>query len=178
MARCERCGAGRMSCLQGIVKFKDKKYICVRCLKELGHEHPIKDAYIFSLKTTDEILHPEEYAAKKRLESYSYESRKIGISVEQYTALQECGATDFEIKFFSRMCHLLDDEGCNPNKIVVASGSGHSLLLLLDGVVFVEFRGDKDVKWIRIQDGEKIRVGNSARLNSLVPQLVDAYRSA
>ena len=178
MAKCERCGSGRMSWWQGAVKFKDKKYVCVKCLKELGHEHPLKDAYYLGMKTSDEILHPEIYEAQRNEAYWRSEASKYDISVNHYKSLLNAGATDFEMKFFARMCHLLEDERCDTSRIAVAPGAVHSLLLMIDGVVFAEFRGDKDVKWIRIQDGEKIRVGNSAKLNSLIPQLVEAYRSA
>ena len=59
MAKCEKCGSGRMSWWSGGIKFKDKKYICVKCLKELGHEHPLKDASILALQTSEDILHLE-----------------------------------------------------------------------------------------------------------------------
>lgn len=58
MAKCEKCGSGRMSWWSGAIKFKDGKYICVKCLKELGHEHPLRDASILALRTSDEVLDP------------------------------------------------------------------------------------------------------------------------
>lgn len=68
MAKCERCGLGGMGVLRGAVKFKDKKYICVKCLKELGHDHPVRDAYYLSLRSSDEILRPIESKMKKEAE--------------------------------------------------------------------------------------------------------------
>lgn len=68
MAKCERCGLGGLGVLRGAVKFKDKKYICVKCLKELGHDHPVKDAYYLSLRSSDEILRPIESKMKKDAE--------------------------------------------------------------------------------------------------------------
>lgn len=65
MSKCERCGLGGLRFLRGAIKFKDKKYICVKCLKELGHDHPLKDAYYLSLSTSDEILRPVESRREK-----------------------------------------------------------------------------------------------------------------
>ena len=63
-AKCECCGSGRMSWGLGAIKFKDGKYICVKCLKALGHERPLKDAYYLGLHDSAEIINPVKYRAE------------------------------------------------------------------------------------------------------------------
>ena len=55
MAKCERCGRGGMGVLHYAIKFKDKKYVCFKCLKEFGYK-PLKEASYLTLQTSDEVL--------------------------------------------------------------------------------------------------------------------------
>ena len=179
MSKCERCGVGGIGLIRSGVKFKDKKYICVQCLKELGHEHPIKEAYYLSLHTSEDILHPEIRWARERQETSERRADRLDITPEQYDFLDKANATDFEIKFFSRLCAILDDEGCSSAALAVGSGTNGSLLVLLDGTVLLEYKGEPQIKWIRLSDDpdNKIRFGQLSKLNSLADRIVALYRA-
>lgn len=179
MSKCERCGVGGIGLIRSGVKFKDKKYICVQCLKELGHEHPIKDAYYLSLHTSEDILHPEIRWEQEWRETCRRRAERLDITPDQYEALDKALATDFEIKLFSRLCALLDDEGCSSETLTVSSGSDGSLLVLLNGTVLLEYKGEPQVKWIRLSDDpdNKIRFGQLSKLNALVDRIADLYRA-
>lgn len=179
MSKCERCGVGGIGLIRSGVKFKDKKYICVQCLKELGHEHPIKEAYYLSLHTSEDILHPEIRWAQERQETIERRADRLDITPDQYEALDKALATDFEIKLFSRLCALLDDEGCSSETLTVSSGSDGSLLVLLNGTVLLEYKGEPQVKWIRLSDDpdNKIRFGQLSKLNALIDRIADLYRA-
>lgn len=179
MAICERCGKGGMGLMHSAVKFKDKKYICVKCLKELGHEHPIKDAYYLSLHTSEEILHPEIRWEREHQEACRRRAERLDITPDQYDALDRIPATEFEIKAFSRICALLDDEGCSSSELSITAGEGGSILVLLDGTVLIEYKGEPQVKWIRLADDHehKIRFGQLSKLNSLADRMAALYKS-
>lgn len=179
MSKCERCGVGGIGLIRSGVKFKDKKYICVQCLKELGHEHPIKDAYYLSLHTSEDILHPEIRWEREWRETCRRRAERLDITPDQYEALDKALATDFEIKLFSRLCALLDDEGCSSETLTVSSGSNGSLLVLLNGTVLLEYKGEPQIKWIRLSDDpdNKIRFGQLSKLNSLADRIVALYRA-
>ena len=67
MAKCEKCGSSTL--FRTAVKFQDNKFICVKCLKELGHEHPVKEAFYLSMHTSEDILHPEIKWARERVDT-------------------------------------------------------------------------------------------------------------
>lgn len=169
MSKCERCGSKRMA-----VKFKDKKYICFKCLKELGYEHPLKEAHYLGLQTTVDILHPEIKWERQRQETVERRSDRLHISPAQYKALESANATEFEMKLFSRLCLLLNDEGVPSNDLNVAPGENGSLLVIKDGEAVIEYKGQPDIKWIILSDdpGNKIRFGQLSRLNSLSERIV------
>ena len=177
MAKCEKCGSGRMSWWSGAIKFKDGKYICVKCLKELGHEHPLKDAYYLSLQSSEDILHPEIKWEKERQEAILRRSERLAISPVQYESLEAAGATDFEISFFSRLCAILEDEECDADALLVTSGGGGSFMVFLSDVLLLEYKGEPQVKWIRLADDpdNKTRFGQISRLNSLADRIVSLY---
>lgn len=179
MAVCERCGRGAMKVLHNAVRCKDRKYICVRCLKELGHAHPYRDAYYLSLKTSEEILHPEISWERQRQEDCERHAERLDITPEQYASLDKANATDFEIRLFSRLCALLEDEGCDTAALTISSGSNGSLLVLLDGTVLLEYKGEPQVKWIRLSDDpdSKIRFGQLSKLNSLADRIAELCRA-
>lgn len=174
MANCEKCGRSGMGLLHSAIKFKDKKYICVKCLKELGHEHPIKDAYILSLSTSEDILHPEIRWERQKIENVNKYSAQLGISPAQYYALDQANATEFEFKVFARICALLDDEGVDSKDLQIAPGTNGSLLVMKDGTVLIEFKGEPDIKWIRLSDDpdNKIRFAQVGKLNGLADRIV------
>lgn len=178
MANCERCGRGRMQCISGIVKFKDGKYICVKCLKELGQEHPLKDAYYLSLHSSEDILHPEIRWERERREAVLRRSARLEITPAQYEALEAAGATDFEMNLFSRLCALLEDEDCDSSALVVTSGGSGSLLVLLGGAELLTYKGEPKIKWIILPDDpdNKIRFGQVSKLNAIIDRIVKIYR--
>ena len=177
MATCERCGK---LLLGGSVRFKDRKYICVKCLKELGQEHPIKDAWLLSMQTSEDILHPEIKWARERHETCIRRAERFDITPEQYDALDRLNATDFEIKIFSRICAYLDDDGCSSKALSIVPGENGSIYVLLDGTVLIEYKGEPQVKWIRLFDDpdQKIRFGQLSRLNSLADRMAALYRNS
>lgn len=178
MVVCERCGQSGFALIRGAVKFKDKKYVCVNCLKELGHKHPLKDAYYLSLQTSDEIIHPEIKWERQRREACQRRADRLDITPDQYDVLDRINATDFEIKMFSRICALLDDDGCSSRSLILESGDGGSIYVLLDGTVLFEYKGEPQVKWIRLFDDpdQKIRFGQLSRLNGLADRMAALYR--
>ena len=175
MANCEKCGRSGMGLLHSAIKFKDKKYICVKCLKELGHAHPIKDASILSLSTSEDILHPEIKWQREQADAIDRRSTRIGISPAQYSALEQANATEFEFKIFARICALLGDEGVKSDELVISPGENGSLLVMKNGIVLIEFKGEPDIKWIRLSDDpdNKIRFGQVGRLNGLADRIVN-----
>lgn len=178
MAICERCGRSNLKWLSGGIKFKDKKYICVRCLKELGREHPLRDASSLALHTSEDILHPEIRWERERLEAVHRRAARLEISPAQYEYLEKSGATDFEMNFFSRLCAILEDEGCDSEPLVVTFGGHGSLLVFLGEVVLLEYKGEPQIKWILLPDdpGNKIRFGQLSKLNALADRIVKIYR--
>lgn len=179
MANCEKCGRSGMGLIHGAVKFKDKKYICVKCLKELGHDHPVRDSYYLSLHTSEDILHPEIRLERERQEDCRRRAERLDITPAQYDALDKALATDFEIKLFSRLCAILEDEGCSSAALTVSSGTNGSLMVLLDGTVLLEYKGEPQVKWIRLSDDpdSKIRFGQLSKLNSLADRIAALYNA-
>lgn len=178
MAKCEKCGSGRMSWWSGAIKFKDGKYICVKCLKELGHEHPLKEASYLSLQTSEDILHPEVRWAREWEETCKRRADRLAISPAQYNSLDKSGATDFEMGLFSRLCAILEDEGCDADRLVVTSGGGGSLMVFLGDILLLEYKGEPQIKWIRLSDDpdNKVRFGQLSKLNSLADRIVAIYR--
>lgn len=177
MANCERCGRSGMGLIHGAVKFKDRKYVCVKCLKELGYDHPVKDAYYLSLQTSEDILHPEIRRERQRQEDCRRRAERLDITPVQCDALDKAQATDFEVKVFSRLCALLEDEGCSSAALTVSSGTNGSLIVLLDGTVLLEYKGEPQVKWVRLSDDpdSKIRFGQLSKLNILADRIVALY---
>lgn len=179
MAQCEKCGRGGMGLIHTAVRFKDKKYICVNCLKELGYDHPVKEATYLSLHTSEEILHPEIRWKQQAQETNQRRGDRLGIEPDQYGALDKANATDFEIKLFARVCALLRDEGCDTSVLSVAPGNNGSLIVMKEGTVILEYKGEPDIKWIRLADDpdNKVRFGQLSKLNALADRIIEIYRS-
>lgn len=179
MAICERCGRGGMRTIHGAIKFKDGKCICIKCLKELGREHPYKDAFYLQLKTSEEILRPEISQAKKWDEDCARRAARLYISTDQYKMLYNGNATEFEFKLFSRICQILDDEGCDSSVLTLGENGSGSLFVLKGDKMILEYKGEPDIKWLRLADApdSKIRFGQLSKLNSLADRIVTIYRS-
>lgn len=178
MTKCEKCGRS-IGLFGTSVKFKDGKFICTKCLKELGHEHPVQDALYLSMHTSEDILHPEIAQARKWNEDCERRAARLFISTDQYKMLDNGGATEFEFKLFSRVCQILDDEGCDSSVLTLGEDGSGSLFVLKDGKTVLEYKGEPDLKWIRLADApdNKIRFGQLSKLNSLADRIVAIYRS-
>ena len=174
MAECARCGRGYWSMLTGAVKTQDKKLICIKCLKELGWEHPYKDAVIIHCHTAEDLIHPERKWQRDYAAAINRRAARLEISPAQYYSLDQANATEFEFKVFARICALLEDEKVDSKDLVVAPGDNGSLLVMKDGTVLIEYRGDPNIKWIRLSDepDNKIRFAQVGKLNGLADRII------
>lgn len=179
MANCERCKKGGIGLTRSGIKFKDKKYICMKCLKELGHDHPLKNVAYLSSHTSEEILHPEITWERDRLASLGRDANRLGITSDQVAALNAAHATEFEMNLFSHLCALLRDEGCSCSSLFISPGDDGSLYVLQDDTVLMQYKGEPDIKWIILPDepDNKIRFARVSKLNSLADRIVAIYRS-
>lgn len=176
--KCAKCGARGIGLWRRGWRFLDGKYACMACVEALGFERSFfrNPCAYYNFENVKDGL--DAYYERSNAAMWQRSAAEARIPVRSYKQMSAAGATSFEERFFARMCALLDDEGCSPERLDIASGENGSLLVLLDGTVVCEFKGERDVKWIRFPGEEKIRVGNSAKLNSLAGRLVDSYRSA
>lgn len=176
--KCAKCGARGIGLWRPGWRFLDGKYACRACIESMGIEWSSfrNPCAYYNFENVKDGL--DVYWARYNADMWQRSADEARIPLAAYKQMSAAGATSFEERFFSRMCALLADEGCPPERLDIASGENGSLLVLLDGTVICEFKGERDVKWIRFPGEEKIRVGNSAKLNSLVPRLVSSYRSA
>lgn len=180
MKKCARCGASFLTHMK--ITLKDA-FICGKCAKELGFD---RDFYLTSsIYTYDEIKDGREALFNRQIQERIYQSDKeeaykLGITVKQFRQLEATGPTSMETKIFSTICAILRDEDRDPDLIDVALGDNGSLLLMVDGVIFIRYKSDSGVKWIVFENEseEKIRIAGAARLNSLAPRIAKAYDSA
>lgn len=176
--KCEKCGRGVGLVRRGM-RFSDGKSVCFDCARILGFK-PEKDwkmsIYLYSyeeIKDGLDVYNQRRWDAESRRES-----SEMGLMYEHYKELNSATATDLEKKLFSAMCAIWDDEGCDISQLTIAPGDHGSLLVLKDDVVILQFKGEKQVRWILFPDSpEKVRIGNSARINSLANRLIAAYHS-
>lgn len=180
MAKCKRCG--KSTALRGHVKIKDAD-LCGVCFKELGFEK--RDLLTASIYEYEAIKNGRDAyyfnSIKARADQYDVEhADKYGISLKHYQQLDKAGATDNEMKIFAAICAVLNDEGLETDPILIAPGDNGSLLLMIDGIIMLQYKSEPNVKWILLpnESDEKIRIGGVARMNSLAPRLVAAYKSA
>lgn len=170
MAKCERCGK---SLMLGGIRLADAA-ICKSCLDDLGFSDMIS-------KTTASLYKWED--VKDGVQAYwdrqsAKTAASMGLLLKHYKQLNAAGSTELEDKLFAAMCAIWKDERCDVSRLDISPGDGGSLLVLLDGVVVLEFKGEPDVKWILLPDSpDKIYIG-SARITRLAKRIVDAYRSA
>ena len=108
------------------------------------------------------------------------EAEDLGITVKMVRQLDKAGATDPERRILGAICAVLADESRDIDVIDVALGDNGSLLLMIDGVVFIRYKSDAGVKWIAFENegGEKIRITGPARINAMADRVVEAYDSA
>ena len=181
MAKCIRCGRFGMGVIHSAVKLKDKNMICSKCYKELGGS-PLKDMTTASLLYTyDDIkdgfdaMYERDHASR-----VAQEAAALGVSYKQYKQLTDAAATDMESNILAMICAILRDEDRDPDQIDVSLGDNGSLLLMLDGVIFIRYKADAGVKWIIFENEspEKIRIAGPGRLNSYAARIVQAYDSA
>lgn len=185
MAKCIRCGRGGMGVLHQAVKLKDKNYVCFKCYKELGGQ-PMKDLTIAPLSYTyEDIKDGFEAMSNRRLSETILsvnmdEAEQFGITLKLVNQLNKAGATDPEIRLLGAICSVLADEGRDIDVIDAALGNNGSLLLMIDGVVFIEYKSDSGVKWIRFDNEgeEKIRITGPARINAMASRVVAAFDAA
>ena len=177
MAKCIKCGGSFLT--RGRIKLADAD-ICFKCFDELGFDHKT-GVYTGKTYKWDDIkdgfkaMQARKYAAMK-----AQEADELGISVKQFKQLDNANATDMEIKIFSKICAVLLDDDRDPDLIDVSLGDNGSLLLMVDGVVFIRYKADSGVKWIIFENEspEKIRIQGAGRINSLAPRIAQAYDSA
>lgn len=180
MAKCLRCG--KSTIVRGHVALSDGA-ICTPCFKKLGFK--LSDTATASIYHYADIKDGRdayyEKAIKESAEQYDRDQAdKYGLSVGHYLQLEKAGATDNEMKIFSAICAILNDEGIETDPILIAPGDNGSLLLLIDGVIMLQYKSEPNVKWILFpnESEEKIRIGGVARMNSMAPRIVAAYEAA
>lgn len=184
MAKCIRCGRGGMGVVHQALKLKDKNMICFKCYKELGGE-PWKDMTTASITYSyDDIKDGFEAMNNRRLSDLitrtnEAEADQFGITYKMVNQLNKAGATDPEKRLLGAICAVLADEGRDIDVIDAALGNNGSLLLMVDGTVFIEYKSDEGVKWIRFDNEgeEKVRISGPARINALASRVVAAYDS-
>lgn len=172
MNKCVRCGGSLL--LRGKIRLADAA-ICFKCFDELGFDHKT-GIYTGSLYKWDDIKDGiQAYWNIKNAET----AASKGLSLSHWNQLSAARATDLEEKLFSAMCAIWEDEGCDVSRLVIAPGERGSLLVLLDGTVVLQYKGERQVRWILFPDSpDKVRIGNSARINGLAKRLVSAYNCA
>lgn len=180
MAKCIRCG--KSTVVRGHVKLADSA-ICTPCFKSLGFKlNDTAGAIIFKyddIKNGRDAYYSNEI--NKAAERYDQEhAADYDISTTHYSQLEAAGSTDNEIKIFSAICAVLEDEGYDTEPLQVTLGDKGSLFVMIDGVVILEYKLEPNVKWIRFpnESNEKVRIGGVRIINSLAPRICSAYDSA
>ena len=180
MAKCIRCGKSTIA--RGHVKLADAA-ICTPCFKSLGFK--LTETAGATIYRYDDIKDGKDayYAARIKEDAVQYDrdqAEMYNVSLAHFQQLEAAGSTDNEIKIFSAICEVLDDEGYETDPLQVALGDNGSLLIMIDGVVMIQYKSEPNVKWIRFphESDEKIRIGGTRIINSLAPQICSAYDAA
>lgn len=170
MSKCKRCGRSLMFVR---IKLVDAD-ICPKCIDELGFSGMI-DSNIGSLYKWDDIKDGvQAYWDRQNAKT----AASMGLLLKHYKQLNAAGSTELEDKVFAAMCAIWKDEGCDVSRLDIVPGTNGSLLVMMDGVVVVEYKGEPDVKWILLPDSpDKVYIA-SARIMRLAKRIVAAYRSA
>lgn len=177
MSKCIKCGKSFLA--RGKIKLADAE-ICYKCFDDLGFDHKT-GIYTGSTYKWDDIK--DGYAAMRERQyakDIAIEAAQIGLNSKLYKQLHKAGATDPEIRIMSTICALLSDDGRDIDALDVSLGDNGSLLVMIDGIVIIEYKSDSGVKWIRLphESEEKIRISGPARINSMAARIVQAYDSA
>lgn len=171
MAKCKRCGK---SLLIGGVRLTDT-IVCKSCLEDLGFAERISSTTSSLYKWDDVKDGIRAYWDRQNAKT----AASMGLTLKHYKQLNAAISTDLEDKLFAAMCAIWDDEGCDIDKLDIVPGEKGSLMVMMEDVVVLQYKGEKQVRWILFPDSpDKVRIGNSARINSLAKRLVAAYRSA
>lgn len=180
MAKCQKCGRGGVGLIVPGMLFSDRKYVCFDCARELGFNPKEDYKSSFNLWSYEEIKDGLDAYNRRRWDKLNArDAASLGLSFTHWKQLKAAQATDLEFKLFSAMCAIWEDERCDASALSIAPGENGSLLVFLDDVVVLEYKGEPQVRWIFFPDSEKkVRIGNSARINGLADRLVSAYRSA
>lgn len=177
MAKCIKCGGSFLT--RGRIRLADAD-ICFKCFESLGFDRKtgIYDGKSYKwddIKDGFDAMMAREHAVKNAIKA-----NDLGLTPKLYKQLNNAEATDPEIRLMSAMCALLSDEDRDIDALDMDLGHNGSLLVMIDGVVIIEYKSDSGVKWIRFphESEEKLRITGPASLNKLVPRIVAAYDSA
>ena len=180
MAKCMKCGKSTL--VKGHVKLADGA-ICTPCFRSLGFK--LGDVTTSSQYKYDDIKDGHDAMIQRRIletaaRADRSEAEDLGITIKLVRQLDKAGATDPERRILGAICAVLADESRDIDVIDVALGDNGSLLLMIDGVVFIRYKSDAGVKWIAFENegGEKIRITGPARINAMADRIVEAYDSA
>lgn len=180
MAKCMKCGKSTL--VKGHVKLADGA-ICTPCFRSLGFK--LGDVTTSSQYRYDDIKDGVEAMRQRRIletaaRADMSEAEDLGITIKMVRQLDKAGATDPERRILGAICAVLADESRDIDVIDVALGDNGSLLLMIDGVVFIRYKADSGVKWIIFENEspEKIRIQGAGRINSFAPRIAQAYDSA
>ena len=177
MAKCVRCGKSFFGRIK--IKLADAE-ICGKCYDELGFNHKT-GIYTGSLYKWNDIKDGyDAMRAKENTKRLAAEAAEAGLNLKLYKQLNAAGATLPETRILSTICAVLLDEKRDVDVVDVALGDNGSLLLMIDGVVFIEYKSDSGVKWIRFENEgeEKVRITGPARINAMASRIVAAFDSA
>lgn len=171
MAKCKKCGK---ALLLGGIRLSDA-VICRPCLNDLGFGDRISQSTAGIYRWDDVKDGISAYWDRQNAKT----AASMGLALKHYKQLLAASSTDLEEKLFAAMCAIWDDEGCDVSRLDIAPGDRGSLLVLLNETVVLEYKGEPRVRWILFPDSpDKVRIGNSARINSLAKRITAAYRSA
>lgn len=181
MAKCIRCGKSTL--MRGHVKLIDAD-ICTVCFKELGFDGSFNSTDIICASSVykwadiqdGKDAYNQRRWAKQRAAQDREEAARLGLHFADYRTLLKLDCLDNEMKTVERICALLDDDGCDPKRITYEREPGGPLSAFVGDNLLYQLRYTKDVKWIRIKDGDKIRITGPAGINKLVDKLVAAYQ--
>lgn len=180
MAKCIKCGKSTL--IKGHVKLADAT-ICTPCFLSLGFK--LGDVTLSSTYKYDDIKDGLDAYRQRRIlqsvaEADKAEADKFGLNLKLVRQLDDAGATDPERRLLGAICAVLADEGRDTDVIDISLGDNGSLLLMIDGVVFIRYKSDAGVKWIAFENegGEKVRITGPARINAMADRIVQAYDTA
>ena len=177
MSKCVRCGGSFLT--RGRIKLADAD-ICFKCYDALGFDHKT-GIYVGRSYSWDQIKDGfDAMMARKHLKQAEKDAQEAGLPLRLYRQVSQVDSTPMEVKIMSAICAVLQDEGRDVDVMDAALGHNGSLMLMIYGVVFIEYKASDGVKWIRFcnEGDDKLRIAGAGRMNSLAPRIVAAYDSA